>query len=304
MNRLDLLKRIDRLEALARGPKWKRALAAPLRYTYALFFREIIYRMTGKAMELSTRTFFGQEMDLLLPSGTDIFLLGGKSHDSEVRLARFLIRRLEPGEVFIDVGAHYGYFSLLASERVGEEGRVVAFEPSPESFRILEKNASPRQGLEVYQKAVSDTDSEQPFFEFPNLYAENNSLLIKDFETEQWFDENLPRAIQVKTVRLDTFFDQLERMPKVIKVDVEGAEDKVIRGAKRSLQGNAPLVVLEYLSDPAKNRAHRAAEVLLNQMGYRAFLIRKTGELAPTDDILRDMVQRGLGSDNVVFVKG
>lgn len=77
-------------------------------------------------------------MNIALPASTDIYLTGGKSHDSEIRLAKFLIKNLNQGDNFVDIGAHYGYFTLLGAHLVGKGGRVF-FEPGKSTYSLLEK---------------------------------------------------------------------------------------------------------------------------------------------------------------------
>ena len=75
-------------------------------------------------------------------------------------------RAINPGSTVLDLGAHHGYFSLLAARWVGKEGKVYAFEPAPENFQILKKNIEFNQFTNVLpvNKAVSDTDKPMPFF--------------------------------------------------------------------------------------------------------------------------------------------
>ncbi|MBL0295213.1 MAG: hypothetical protein IPQ04_13440 [Saprospiraceae bacterium] len=124
MNKDNLIKNLDKVEKIAAASKIARLVAHPINYINAILYRELFYKRNKKEKEVESETFFGTKMSLLLPSGTDIYLTGGKSHGSETRLARFLINNLEIGDTFIDVGAHYGYFSLLGSKLVGQKGKV------------------------------------------------------------------------------------------------------------------------------------------------------------------------------------
>nr|MBS0037520.1 FkbM family methyltransferase [Saprospiraceae bacterium] len=140
MDKAELLQGLKRVEKIAIASRWDRFWKNPKKYADAVLYRKLFYPKWG-TRKVKSETFFGKKINLLLPSGTDIFLTGGKSHPSEIRLARFLIQKLNPGNVFLDVGAHYGYFSLLGSVLVGETGKVFSFEASESTFAMLELNS-------------------------------------------------------------------------------------------------------------------------------------------------------------------
>ncbi|NJL77576.1 MAG: FkbM family methyltransferase, partial [Saprospiraceae bacterium] len=185
-------------------------------------------------------------MKVILPAGMDLFLLGAKGHDSEVRLARWLINTLQSGDTFLDVGAHFGYYSLLASQLVGETGKVVAFEAAPKTFALLEKNVKPYSNILALPKAVSDKVASIEIYEFPVLYSEYNTLDTKPFEGMEWFKENLPQPTTVPAISLDFYCQQATIHPTVIKIDVEGAEGSVLKGLQHRLCFSSPQLVMEF----------------------------------------------------------
>ena len=124
------LRQLAHVEKLAASSRWHRLLHAPGRYIYAIGFRTLVYARTRRGVFRQVNTFFGVPMQVVLPAGTDLYLTGGKTHDSEIRLARLLLETLRPGDDFVDVGAHFGYFALLAAQLVGPTGRVRAYEAS------------------------------------------------------------------------------------------------------------------------------------------------------------------------------
>ncbi len=298
----EFISKIEGVERIASASKLNRMLKHPFKYFNAIFFREIIYKNAKKEKEVVSTTFFQTQMHLLLPSSTDIYLIGGKSHDSEIRLAKFLINQLDPGDTFIDVGAHYGYFSLLASKLVGSSGNVFSFEASPTTYRIFEKNAKRTDNILSHNLAVSDSNEQLKFYEFPNLYSEYNSLDVEQFKNEKWFSEYKPKEVNVKSIMLDDFLSDKKSNPKIIKIDVEGAELKVIKGFKKHLLENTPLIVIEYLSDERGNTAHVEAEKLLESLGFQPYIIDSTGNLQQVKSIASFFKEKGLDSDNVVFV--
>ena len=303
MDKRGLLERLEVLDSLASASRLKRALRNPLKYAQAILFREFIYRFKKTEKEVVCNTFFDSPMNVLLPASTDIFLLGGKSHVSETKLARFLINKLSPGDDFLDIGAHYGYFSLLASYLIGNGGKVVAFEASPRTYKVLEKNKNRVSNMEVRNRAVSDESGELIFYEFPNLFSEFNTMDVEQFREAEWFDKFPPKEIKVKSIVLDQFLEKEKLNPKVVKIDVEGAEFKVLSGAKKYLSQYSPYIVMEYLSPKRGNKEHIEAERLLGTFNFNPHYLDSKGNLKPLKNVSEFLEKHHLESDNIVFSK-
>ena len=307
MDKPALLAATYAVEALAHGAPARRLLARPLRYLTAIGHRELVYRATKQPLSVTATTAFGDDMRLLLPASTDIYLTGGKSHDSELRLARLMIERLRPGDTFVDVGAHYGYFSLLAARLVGDGGHVFAFEAAPRTHAVLADNVRARQTIEVVHAAASDAPGRLTFHEFPTYYSEYNTFDVSQFEGEAWFAANPPRRLEVEAVTLAGVLAKAPRAApaRLIKIDVEGAEALVIGGARGYLRAHAPIVVMEYLSPARGNASHREATGMLRALGYYPRAIGGGGSLVmmDVDGIEPYLAARGEDSVNVAFVK-
>lgn len=302
MNKEILLRKLNTVEVLA-SSRWRRLLHDPLKYVYAIFFTKIIYPKTKRETRKRAPLFYSETMKVDLPAATDIYLTGGKSHASEIRLARFLILNLFPGSRFLDIGAHYGYFSLLASELVGAAGRVLAFEPADKSFALLQENSTPKSNITIFKKAVSDTAGKLTFFEFPTLYSEYNSLDAAQFSNEEWFSAFKPVAVEVQATTVDAITGEASFIPDLIKIDVEGAEYKAMLGGVRFFQSHAPVLVMEYLNPARQNEEHKKAVSLLRELGYLSYAIRHSGEIDCIDDIDEYLTVHRLDSDNIVFKK-
>jgi len=304
MTKEKLYNGINKVEEISSASKIKRMMNNPFRYLEAILFKSFIYPRKKIPKEVTSELFFDLKMNLLLPSSTDIYLTGGKSHESEIRLAKFLIRNLNAGDVFIDVGAHYGYFTLLGSVLVEDSGKVFSFEASPKTHGILKKNIQQQKNVSVHNLAVSDKNSNSlKFYEFPNLYSEYNTLHIEQFEEENWFSDYQPVEIEIDSIVLDDFILNENINPKLIKVDVEGAEYSVVKGLNKFLSDNSPMLVLEYLSEERGNEEHKNAEEELRSYGYSAFLIDTNGGLKKVKEISKYLADFDLESDNIVFVK-
>ena len=298
----DLLFRLNAVERLANASKLERFLSRPVSYGFAMVFNKAVYPLTRKGILRKAGTFFGCPMQMLLPAGTDIFLAGGKTHRSEVRLARYMIRTLRPGGAFIDIGAHFGYFSLLAS-RVMHKGTVWSVEASPANFAILSANIGHVDTIRSVHKAVSDSNEPVAFYEMPVIYSEYNTTEPGQFEQETWFQQLKPEKHLIESTTLDQLVDALDTPDVMIKIDVEGAEARVIRGGQQYLNSHSPVVVMEYLAPRRNNRHHREALQLLTGMHYRAYFIDAEGDLKACPDPDAYLEAEQIDSDNIVFVK-
>lgn len=292
------LQKLEAVERLAAAGKWQRLAKDPLRYIGAIGHSKIWYPLSKKGKHAIASTFFGASMHVLLPAGMDIYLLGAKTHPSEIRLARWLIRQLAPGDVFVDVGAHYGFFSLLAAHLLGDNGQVHAFEASVNNFQFLHQNTGAHASIKIRHCAVSDQSGFARFYEYPILYSEYNSL-EKD-PSSRW----IPREINVEAIRLGDFLDSLASPPAVLKIDVEGAEHRVIAGMSDWLSQKRPAcaIVMEYLAPERGNDAHRQALGLLADLGWQAHIILPDGQLECCAEVEDYLKREGLDSDNLVML--
>lgn len=304
MDRQHLMQRLDRVEQLARSSRWRRLVHRPVPYLSAIFFQRVIYPRFFKAWSRTARTFYGAPLRIDLPAATDIFLLGAKTHDSEIRLSRLLIRSLQKGHSFVDVGAHYGFYSLLAATLCGPEGKVLALEASPSTFELLQFNTQSFSQIEPLLLAAGDRQGTLTFYEFPTLYSEYNSLKITQFEGSTWIDEVQPTVIEVTGGRLDEILPRMSIHPDIIKIDVEGAEEQVVRGMEGLLDElQKTMIIIEYLTPQKGNTPHRQALNYLTGKGFGVFIIDMDGRPKKCGDIERHLKEKNLDSDNIVFLK-
>ena len=192
---------------------------------------------------------------------------------SEPWTAELICRFLQPGMVFWDVGAHIGEYTLLAAARVGQSGEVHAFEPNPESFRLLQRNVIRNGFTQVVlnRVAVADVTEERVF----RMDVEPSLSRLVCGTT----GDISGRLIRVDAVRLDDYAGG-RRRPHLIKIDTEGAEGLVLRGMRKLLAqpaDKAPVLVFEY--SPANYRAFgydaRELLALLEAVGYQVYLPAK-----------------------------
>ena len=303
MTNNNLIKSLASVERIAKKNKINRMINNPVKYIFSIMYRDFIYPFRKKEIVIKTKLFNGSPIIIALPASTDIFLTGGKSHISEIRLAKYLIKNLHSDSTFIDVGAHYGYFSLIASDIV-KDGKVYSFEPSSKSFNILKRNVSSITNVTIFNKAVSQGSTPIAFYEFDNLHSEYNSTQISQFENEDWFKAIKPNMQKIDSISLSTFCTDNSIYPDIIKIDVEGFENEVIKGAENLLTSSKkkPIVILEYLEPKRGNAAHKEAFSLLPRWGYSSNIISVSGDLIPENDIDGYLLKHSLESDNIVFI--
>ena len=138
-------------------------------------------------------------------------------------------RLVDPGSVVVDVGANWGYFTLLAAERAGRNGRVFALEPNPALFERLHANVVQNGFGNVTCLAVAAADQrgEMPFIDGGSI---GNSGLSR------FAPAAAPPDFFASTVALDAVLDDaaIERV-RLVKIDVEGAESRVLAGMQRGI---------------------------------------------------------------------
>ncbi len=205
--------------------------------------------------------------------------------DGEYEVLETLVLQkiLKPGMKMIDVGANFGYFTLLGSRLVGDEGHVWAFEPQPRVFRLLGSSMDRNKirNVTLIPEAVCDRNGELI------LYQKK-----RDAGRATLFSENLDKSdtqATVSTTSLDIYFDTQGEKPNIdmVKIDVEGAEISVWQGMSDLRRTNPKLMIfMEFWPYGMKN-AGVQPETLWDEFrseGYHVLLadrITKTVRVCP-----------------------
>jgi len=297
----ELWKKLLQAEKKSRSGKFSRWLRSPFRYPVLMLFNHLLYPVVKKGIYVRANTFFGLPLRTLLPSGTDVMLNGIKSHDSEIRLSKFLTRTLHEGDVFIDVGAHYGYYSLLASVLVGNSGKVYSIEASYSSFVGLKENIDIMKNINSYHAAAGDAEGSITFYEYPGPYAEYNTTVRNAYVGQKWYQLVKEKVNTVPILIPDHLLTNEGIVKATLKIDVEGGEAAVIRGLQNSLAEKDLVVAMEYLLPSEGSKLHREAADLLYAKGYQSYAITDDGTLTHVADIDEYLKGRKLNSDNIIF---
>ena len=277
--------------------KISRWLRRPYRHLIGLGQSYFVYRFTHAASTRTCRLFTGRKFRVPLPAGLDIYLTGAKSHDSELRLTSYLIKNVRSDWSVFDIGAHVGYYSAVIAALLDGEGGIHAFEPSPDSYACLKRNLAHDDNVATHQCAVSQENGMIDLMQFPTKYSEYDSIVRDAAEAEL---KDMARLIPVKTRTIDTLCSNLECHPDIIKIDVEGAELRVLEGARGLLKDFRPKLVLEIRKD-AYDTLYAPVHALLGEFGYGAMQIAADGSTKPIPDLGKYIADLPLESDNVLF---
>lgn len=205
-------------------------------------------RITQPLRQKPLPVLSGRGQGLRLRVGSSTLVRVVSTLEAEVEEA--FLSAIKPGATVYDIGANVGWFSLLAAREVGPEGRVIAFEPSVTNASILQSNANTNGfgNVAIVPAAVCERDGWGRFSATASLVgalAENGDECVPLLALDSWIAE------------------MGETLPDVVKIDVEGAEARVLRGMAATLRKARPVLVIE-LHDTADDVAN-----LLDEAGYQ-----------------------------------
>lgn len=182
----------------------------------------------------------------------------------EIEVQEAMRRLLRPGDTVVDVGANIGFFSLLAARLVGPQGRVYAVEPAPENVAAIRANTELNGVANVEAVEVA-----------AGAAAGRSRLLVVEDQSwsmmESQGDHPLGKErIEVEVAPVDDLVGQGRiAPPRLVKIDVEGAEPDVLRGARRTLAEHRPAVICELhgTNEPVAEALEAAGYELTNLEG-------------------------------------
>lgn len=181
-----------------------------------------------------------------------------------VELVDVMIRFIEPGWLVVDAGANQGDFSYLMARMVGIEGAVLAFEPDREVHKELVRNTEFLMNVQRRSEALYSADGNATFYRTPHS---GYSSFVKFADHAE--------SYKVNVRRLDTFL--LNPHPRFIKVDCEGADEHVLRGAEHILRKGVDCVIAEVHFDllPSFECSEQSMRDYMRSLGYDCYLLEK-----------------------------
>ncbi|MGH9741729.1 MAG: FkbM family methyltransferase, partial [Candidatus Acidiferrum sp.] len=252
----------------------RRFLAKPARKQYlSLAFRA---RRVFPKMPIPLRLPFGAWW-LAKRGALDNELIHNGFEEMETR---FVQRLLRPGMTVLDIGAHHGLYTLLASKHVGRSGKVIAFEPSPRECKRLAQHVRVNRcgNVKIEPCALGAAAGEADLFQVDGTWDWGNSLRPPAVPQPT-------RRVRVQIRRLDDLL-AARGITQVdfIKLDAEGGELAVLQGARRLLQtAPRPAILAEVEDIRTRPWGYEAREImrLLARWNYRWFALSDAGTLYP-----------------------
>lgn len=192
---------------------------------------------------------------------------------------------LRPGMVVLDIGANVGQYTLIAARDVGPNGRVHAFEPNPISHRTLASNIELNSfgNVSTHALAVSDSAGEV------TLYIPDNDNMG---EASLQISQTGQRNTTVRSVTIDEWAQNadLGATPRIdiVKIDVQGLESAVLRGARQVMLRYRPLIICEFEERWLRDSGTSSVEIkrMLGELSYSANRITASGlSQVDTDEV-------------------
>ena len=284
-------------------------LKLPLRPFYRAMLRRRSqpmseYEQQQRMLESSYVTFCqlsekGDVANILFANGKAIITLKDGRHyhfDAHDRVARmysvphtgtfeaketeFVRSFVQPGQVCFDVGASFGWYTILLSKLVGPTGHVHAFEPIPHTFNILQSNVTLNEcsNVTLNNVALNATNGRKDLF-LPDIGVSGSFRLHRYEKTYQ--------TISCRARTLDDYcLEKGISRVDFIKADIEGAEWLMLKGATETLRQSKPVLFLEIQSESTQLFGYEPVELFawLTDFGYVPHFVTDTGSLVRLDD--------------------
>ncbi len=188
--------------------------------------------------------------------------------DYEKENYEFLRQNLKPGSQVLDIGAHIGLFSVVCSQLTGLEGKVICFEPTPGTFRILQQTLRINHCRNVIpvQAAVSGVEGHATFYVSSEHEGNNSNSLVAGQQQMKSFD--------VRLETIDGIVKKYSLDPALIKIDVEGVELDTLKGGLKTFAAKKPMLVLGLHPAAIQQKGDSLIQIwdLLKTVPYKIYL--------------------------------
>jgi len=153
-----------------------------------------------------------------------------QDHCWEAYETELTLTHLQPGDIYVDVGANIGYYTLIAAQRVGTQGKVFAYEPDPDNFELLKTNVALNDlsQVQVFPYALYDKNTDGQLFLSADNFGDHRIYASGDNRSQR----------NIRLVHGDEHVGQLSEKIDFLKIDTQGAEFFVVNGLKRLIMKN------------------------------------------------------------------
>ncbi len=194
---------------------------------------------------------------------------------------KFLLNNIQKGMTVFDIGANIGWITIIMAQAVGPQGRVHSFEPYPPIFNHLQLNIALNELSQVSANclALGNTSGVIPFYIFPEGFEVYNSIGAGERREGQ----SAHQKINVPVTQLDHYCQENHiSQIDLIKIDVEGAEEIVLKGASRILKENPQVIIMMELFEPSAKQCgcsiYNCLKMLLD-FGFYPYYLNQEGNL-------------------------
>ena len=215
---------------------------------------------------------------------------------------KFLEENLRPGMVFVDVGAHIGYYTVLASSLVGSTGKVFAFEPDPGNFAFLQRNVAVNhcQNVLANQKAVSASSGKSLLHRSSGNFGDHRTYEPLGETVQQAGTKR--SAVTVEAISLDDYFAANPIGIDFLKMDIQGSEYDAFIGMRRTLQQNSAVTILTEFWPTGFKQADVLPSAFLNEVRACGFKICRLEQGRVLESSDADILNSLSGDDYMTLV--
>lgn len=243
------------------------------RFIFNKLFLENPSEMVGRIFDL-------QKKQLVFLDGFSIFVMPNdyvgasiiSTRSYEPNVTHVIKKLLKAGDVFLDLGGNVGYFSMLASRLVADNGKVLTFEPNPQNLQLIYSSQlqNKASNVMVYPYAASDTSTILRF----TTVGSNGGVVTEHSGNQNYY-------LLVQSVVLDEILRNEPRID-LIKIDIEAHEPSALRGMVNLIKTHRPKIVTEFHPWAMKINNVELPEKYLEQLynlGYKLSVILPSGDL-------------------------
>ena len=226
-----------------------------------------------------------------------LYLTGKRLTDRrELSTLRSLVR---PGMVIADVGANVGFYTVEMAKGVGPGGRILAFEPDPLTFRLLQNRVirASLKNVDTYRIALGERSGRAPLY--CSAYNRGDNRLSPS-HTEPHVE-----VCEVEVGRLDDLLSARNIHVDALKIDVQGNEEQVLRGAERVLHRGIRWIWIEFSPTHLRGSGSDPERFLerLEGLGMDLFEVKERGTLEPLTNFPAHTAKIGSSYGDLVLVQ-
>lgn len=241
MGNIFLIKSLEKSIFFSKGTRIQKLRKVPVKLLYSKIL-EFVALLLKKPIRTKAKTFWGEDMLVVTPEVVSLHIY--RYGFFEEGLTRMVLEYLKPGMTFFDIGAHFGYFTLLSSILVGNEGQVHSFEPTPISFNILKANVSNKNNVLINNYAVLSDRKIVFMNDYGIEYSAFNSIYNGRLQ-QDILSKLKEKKYEVESISIDDYVESNNVVPDFVKIDAENSEYEVLLGMEETIGKFHPIISIE-----------------------------------------------------------